>query len=205
MGTQSTWGVQLRRSVETQLFPSWHKITTDKMEANLSATFDAGNSFNSKSKDTLEGLLGANNERKAEIAALRGDHDQLKSDHDAQENNTTRENDLRKNEVKSLEERTLPSRALTATLVVVLILTLVSSPAPPEEPTCSNSTSPPTTTRRPFCPSARMEKRLLPSSTRTIRTTTRTAWLARTSSWMSRGEMRSSSMPTLELGWLTSP
>merc|ERR1711935_145855 len=99
-------GVQLRRSVETQLFPSWHKITTDKMEANLSATFDAGNSFNSKLKDTLEGLLGANNERKAEIAALRGDHDQLMSDHDALENTTTRENDLRKNEVKSLEERT---------------------------------------------------------------------------------------------------
>merc|ERR1711892_729428 len=106
VSTQSTWGVQLRRSVETQLFPSWHKITTDKMEANLSATFDAGNSFNSKLKDTLEGLLGANNERKAEIAALRGDHDQLKSDHDALENTTTRENDLRKNEVKSLEERT---------------------------------------------------------------------------------------------------
>merc|ERR1712086_840475 len=63
-------GVQLRRSVETQLFPSWHKITTDKMEANLSATFDAGNSFNSKLKDTLEGLLGANNERKAEIASI---------------------------------------------------------------------------------------------------------------------------------------
>merc|ERR1712106_535218 len=103
---QSTWGVQPRRSVETQLFPSWHKITTDKMEANLSATFDAGNSFNSKLKDTLEGLLGANNERKAEIAALRGDHDQLKSDHDALENTTTRENDLRKNEVKFLEERT---------------------------------------------------------------------------------------------------
>merc|ERR1711892_403858 len=106
VSTQSTWGVQLRRSVETQLFPSWHKITTDKMEANLSATFDAGNSFNSKLKDTLEGLLGANNERKAEIAALRGDHDQLKSDHDALENTTTRENDLRKNEVESLEERT---------------------------------------------------------------------------------------------------
>merc|ERR1711892_639321 len=106
VSTQKYMGVQLRRSVETQLFPSWHKITTDKMEANLSATFDAGNSFNSKLKDTLEGLLGANNERKAEIAALRGDHDQLKSDHDALENTTTRENDLRKNEVKSLEERT---------------------------------------------------------------------------------------------------
>jgi len=76
------------------------------MEANLAATFDAGNSFNAKLKDTLEGLLGANNERKAEIDALRGDHDQLKKDHDALENTTTRENDLRKNEVKSLEERT---------------------------------------------------------------------------------------------------
>merc|ERR1712055_1212736 len=99
-------GVQLRRSVETQLFPSWHKITTDKMEANLAATFDAGNSFNTKLKDTLEGLLGANNERKAEIDGLRSDHDQLKSDHDALEVTTTRENDLRKNEIKSLEERT---------------------------------------------------------------------------------------------------
>eukprot|EP00090_Calanus_glacialis_P012967 TRINITY_DN215_c0_g1_i1.p1 TRINITY_DN215_c0_g1~~TRINITY_DN215_c0_g1_i1.p1 ORF type:complete len:435 (-),score=142.71 TRINITY_DN215_c0_g1_i1:317-1465(-) len=76
------------------------------MEANLAATFDAGTSFNNKLKDTIQGLLGANNERVAEIAALRGDHDQLKSDHDALENTTTRENDLRKNEVKSLEERT---------------------------------------------------------------------------------------------------
>merc|ERR1712119_224984 len=81
-------------------------ITTDIMEANLSATFDAGNNFNTKLRDTLQGLLGANNERKAEIDALRGDHDQLKADHDALEVTTTRENDLRKNEIKSLEERT---------------------------------------------------------------------------------------------------
>merc|ERR1711956_122903 len=33
---------------------------------------------------------------------------------------------------------------------------------------------PPTTTRRPFCPSVRTVRRLPPSSTRTIRTTTRT-------------------------------
>merc|ERR1712113_589266 len=51
-------------------------------------------------------------------------------------------------------------------------LTLESSPAQQVAPTCSSSTLPPTTTRRPSCPSARMEKKLPPSSTRTIRTTT---------------------------------
>merc|ERR1711884_866737 len=76
-----------------------------KMDAAVAATFDAGNSFNTKLKETLSGLLSANNERKAEIDALRSDHDQLKSDHDALEVTTTRENDLRKNEIKSLEER----------------------------------------------------------------------------------------------------
>merc|ERR1711879_874333 len=79
---------------------------TDEMEDNLAATFDAGNSFNSKLRDTLQGLLAANNERKSEIAVLRGDHDQLKSDHEALVNTTERENSLRKNEIKSLEERT---------------------------------------------------------------------------------------------------
>merc|ERR1712106_1298730 len=79
--------------------------TTDKMEADLTATFEAGNNFNAKLRDTLMGLLGANNERKSEIEALRGDHDNLKKDHDALEVTTTRENDLRKNEIKSLEER----------------------------------------------------------------------------------------------------
>merc|ERR1712112_806779 len=77
-----------------------------KMDASVAATFDAGNDFNTKLRDTLSGLLSANNERKAEIDALRSDHDQLKSDHDAFEVTTTRENDLRKNEIKSLEERT---------------------------------------------------------------------------------------------------
>jgi len=76
------------------------------MEDNLAATFDAGNSFNTKLRDTLQGLLAANNERKSEIDALRGDHDQLRSDHQALENTTERENSLRKNEIKSLEERT---------------------------------------------------------------------------------------------------
>merc|ERR1711884_580418 len=77
-----------------------------KMDASVAATFDAGNGFNTKLKETLMGLVGANNERKAEIDALRSEHDQLKSDHDALEVTTTRENDLRKNEIKSLEERT---------------------------------------------------------------------------------------------------
>merc|ERR1712152_39986 len=77
-----------------------------KMDAAVAATFDAGNDFNTKLRDTLSGLLSANNERKAEIDALRSDHDHLKSDHDALEVTTTRENDLRKNEIKSLEERT---------------------------------------------------------------------------------------------------
>merc|ERR1712154_275442 len=76
---------------------------TDEMEDNLAATFDAGNSFNSKLRDTLQGLLAANNERKSEIDALRGDHDQLKSDHEALVNTTERENSLRKNEIKSLD------------------------------------------------------------------------------------------------------
>merc|ERR1712121_393070 len=74
-------------------------------EGDVSACFDAGNSFNDKLKDALSGLVKANADRKSEIDALRGDHDQLKKDHDALEVTTTRENDLRKNEIKSLEEK----------------------------------------------------------------------------------------------------
>merc|ERR1712209_301037 len=74
-------------------------------DGDVSACFDAGNSFNTKLKDALSGLVKANNDRKSEIDALRGDHDQLKKDHDALEVTTTRENDLRKNEIKSLEEK----------------------------------------------------------------------------------------------------
>merc|ERR1711868_164230 len=91
------------RWLVTHLTPPSHK--TDTMEANLAATFDAGSSFNTKLRDTLQGLLSANNERKSEIDALRGDHDTLKKDHDALVDTTERENDLRKNEIKSLEER----------------------------------------------------------------------------------------------------
>merc|ERR1712088_834980 len=74
-------------------------------DGDVSACFDAGNSFNNKLKDALTGLVKANNDRKSEIDALRGDHDQLNKDHDALEVTTTRENDLRKNEIKSLEEK----------------------------------------------------------------------------------------------------
>merc|ERR1712200_143800 len=75
------------------------------MDNDLNATYEACNNFNTKLKDTLSGLVKANNDRKSEIDALRGDHDQLKKDHDALEVTTERENDLRKNEIKSLEER----------------------------------------------------------------------------------------------------
>merc|ERR1739844_430794 len=78
-------------------------ITTDKMEADLTATFDACNTFNNKLKDTITGLIKANDDRKSEIDALRGDHDQLKSDHDALVVTTERENDLRKEEIKALD------------------------------------------------------------------------------------------------------
>merc|ERR1719382_156765 len=85
--------------------PRQPSTPADTMEADLSATFDACNTFNSKLRDTIQGLIGANSERKAEIDALRGDHDTLRKDHDALVNTTERENDLRKNEIKSLEER----------------------------------------------------------------------------------------------------
>merc|ERR1712180_205658 len=54
-------------------------------DGDVSACFDAGNSFNTKLKDALSGLVKANNDRKSEIDAPRGDHDQLKKDHDALE------------------------------------------------------------------------------------------------------------------------
>merc|ERR1712021_166031 len=74
-------------------------------EGDVSACFDAGNGFNNMLKNALSGLVKSNADRKSEIDALRGDHDQLKKDHDALDVTTTRENDLRKNEVKSLEEK----------------------------------------------------------------------------------------------------
>jgi len=75
------------------------------MDNDLNATYEACNNFNTKLKDTLLGLIGANNDRKAEIDGLRSDHDTLRKDHDAFVVSMERENDLRKNEIKSLEER----------------------------------------------------------------------------------------------------
>merc|ERR1712033_80638 len=85
--------------------PPPHPQPETMADGDVSACFDAGNNFNTKLKDALSGLVKANNDRKSEIDALRGDHDQLKKDHDALEVTTTRENDLRKNEIKSLEEK----------------------------------------------------------------------------------------------------
>ena len=41
------------------------------MDNDLNATYEACNNFNTKLKDTLLGLIGANNDRKAEIDGLR--------------------------------------------------------------------------------------------------------------------------------------
>jgi len=76
------------------------------VDEDVSAMHDSGNNFNSKLVDSLRGLISANNERKSEIEALRGDHEQLRKEHDAFVTSAERENDLRKNEIKSLEERT---------------------------------------------------------------------------------------------------
>merc|ERR1712055_772345 len=102
-------GSPRRKAIKTHLVLNpWSRpgLVSRKMaEGDVGACFDAGNSFNDKLKNALTGLVNANNDRKSEIDALRGDHDQLKKDHDALEVTTTRENDLRKNEVKSLEEK----------------------------------------------------------------------------------------------------
>merc|ERR1712037_228023 len=55
------------------------------------------------------------------------------------------------------------------------------------------------------CPSVRTVRRLPPSSTRTIRTTTRTPWPDRTSSLTLSAETRSWFTPTPAPGWPTSP
>ena len=48
------------------------------MEADMQATFDNCNNFNTKLQDTLKGLINANNDRKSEIDSLRSDHEELK-------------------------------------------------------------------------------------------------------------------------------
>ena len=75
------------------------------LEDDVAAVADNGGTFQSKLADSLRGLISANNERKSEIDALRGDHEQLRKDHDSFVTSAERENDLRKNEIKSLEEK----------------------------------------------------------------------------------------------------
>jgi len=90
------------------------------MDNDVNATFEAGNNFNNKLRDTLAGLLNANNDRKSEIDALRSDHDNLRKDHDAFVNSMERENDLRKNEIKSLEEKTMKENQARVTDIAKL-------------------------------------------------------------------------------------
>lgn len=75
------------------------------LEADVQAVCDNGGTFQAKLADTLRGLLNANNDRKSEIDTLRGDHEELKKNHESFVTSAERENDLRKNEIKSLEER----------------------------------------------------------------------------------------------------
>ena len=75
--------------------PAADSSTAAAMDNNLNAAYDACNSFNTKLKDTIMGLINANNDRKREIDGLRADHDQLRKDHNSFENSATRENDLR--------------------------------------------------------------------------------------------------------------
>jgi len=77
------------------------------LEADVQAVADNGGTFQNKLADTLKGLLNANNDRKSEIDSLRGDHEQLRKDHDDFVKSAERENDLRRNEIKSLEEKML--------------------------------------------------------------------------------------------------
>merc|ERR1739848_469055 len=75
------------------------------LDGDVQAVADNGGTFQSKLVDTLRGLVGANNDRKAEIDTLRGDHEELKKAHEGFVVSAERENDLRRNEIKSLEER----------------------------------------------------------------------------------------------------
>merc|ERR1712127_642831 len=100
-------GVSQCQPKQTHLLVARCPERAEKMscDGDVMAAFDAGSSFNNKLKDALSALSKANADRKSEIDGLRGDHDQLKKDHDALETTTERENSLRKNEIKSLEEK----------------------------------------------------------------------------------------------------
>jgi len=77
------------------------------LDADVQAVADNGGTFQNKLADSLRGLISQNNERKSEIESLKGDHEQLRKDHDSFVTSAERENDLRKNEIKSLEEKML--------------------------------------------------------------------------------------------------
>lgn len=77
------------------------------LEADVQAVADNGGTFQNKLADSLRGLISQNSERKSEIESLKGDHEQLRKDHDSFVTSAERENDLRKNEIKSLEEKML--------------------------------------------------------------------------------------------------
>jgi len=77
------------------------------LDDDVQAVADNGGTFQNKLADSLKGLISANNERKSEIDSLKGDHEQLRKDHDSFVTSAERENDLRKNEIKSLEEKML--------------------------------------------------------------------------------------------------
>merc|ERR1711970_1044354 len=74
------------------------------LDGDVQAVADNGGTFQNKLVDTLRGLVSANNERKAEIDTLGGDHEELKKAHEGFVVSAERENDLRRNEIKSLEE-----------------------------------------------------------------------------------------------------
>ena len=87
--------VRVSHNIYPNTAPAADSSTAAAMDNNLNAAYDACNSFNTKLKDTIMGLINANNDRKREIDGLRADHDQLRKDHNSFENSATRENDLR--------------------------------------------------------------------------------------------------------------
>lgn len=96
--------------IQSRCIPSYERTflpfsAMGDLQASVQATFDNGNSFNTKLRDTLLGLISENGDRKSEIEQLRGDHEKLRKDHDDFANSMERENDLRKNEIRSLEEK----------------------------------------------------------------------------------------------------
>merc|ERR1711997_1056407 len=107
MGTAPV-GFQLRAQSLIVIFQfSQKKRINMSLDADVQAVADNGATFQNKLADTLRGLISQNNDRKSEISALRGDHEELKKNHEAFVTSAERENDLRRNEIKSLEEKML--------------------------------------------------------------------------------------------------